>query len=94
MTPLSVWFARVLGVLGLGAALLVALRPLVLAGVSYSWASASVLLALQVLLSILLLYAAEQRRLGSDIAEKAFPAVVMAVLLWCCMFVYWLRQLA
>ena len=92
MKAMSVLVAKCIGVLGLASAALVLVHPVNLAGLEYSWKSASLLLALQVLLSCLLLYAAEQRRQGSEIAEKAFPAAVMAVVLWVCMFAYWLQQ--
>ena len=91
MKAVSVWGAKCAGVLGLATAALVLVHPLSVAGVIYSWKSASLLLAMQVLLSSLLLYVAEQRRQSKEIAEKAFPAVVMAVVLWLCMFAYWLQ---
>lgn len=94
MAAVSVLVAKSAGVLGLASAAVVLVHPLSLAGVSYSWQSAALLLAMQVLLSGLLLYVAEQRRRATELAEKAFPAVVMAVVLWLCMFAYWLAQTA
>ncbi len=90
MKSLTVGLTGGLGALGLALALLVMVHPLSVAGARYSWQDASLLLALQTLLSILLLYVAEQRRRDSEIANKAFSAVVAAVVLWACMFVYWL----
>lgn len=88
---LSVIVAKLLGVLGLALAALATVRPLVVGEQVYSWSASGVLLGLQVLLSMLLLYVAQQRQRGSDIAEKAYPAVIMALLLWLCMVLYWLR---
>lgn len=94
MKAVSVWLAKGVGVLGLASAALVLVHPVSVAGLEYSWKSASLLLGMQILLSGLLLYVAEQRRQSTEIAEKAFPAVVVAVLLWLCMFAYWFQQAA
>lgn len=91
MPSWSVVVAKTLGVVGLAVVALASVRPLMLGARSYSWSESGLLLGLQLLLSALLLYVAEQRRRGSDIADKAFPAVVMASLLWLCMLLYWLR---
>ena len=88
---LSVIVAKLLGVLGLGVAAVTSVRPIVIGELVYSWSASGLLLGLQLLLSILLLYVADQRQRGSDIAEKAYPAVIMALLLWLCMLLYWLR---
>ncbi|MBO6752615.1 MULTISPECIES: hypothetical protein [Spongiibacter] len=88
---LSVVIAKLLGVLGLALAALATVRPFVIGELVYSWSASGLLLGLQLLLSVLLLYVADQRQRGSDIAEKAYPAVIMALLLWVCMVLYWLR---
>ena len=88
---LSVIVAKLLGVFGLALAALATVRPLMVGGLVYSWSTSGLLLGLQLLLSALLLYVADQRQRGSEIAEKAYPAVIMALLLWLCMVLYWLR---
>ena len=43
----------------------------------------------QALVAAALVYASQQRLLGSEIGEKAYPAALVAYLLWACMMLRW-----
>lgn len=67
--------------------------PLSLAGVPYQWATASLLLALQWLVGAALMYTAVEKRRGTELGQKLFPASVMSVVLWLAMLSFWWRAL-
>ncbi len=68
------------------------LRPISIAEQSYGWHQASVLLMIQGLIASAMLYAARQKFAKADIADKAYPAVIVAYVLWLCMVWRWLGQ--
>lgn len=67
--------------------------PLSLAGAPYQWSSASLLLALQGVVGLALMYTAIEKRRGTELGQKLFPASVMSVVLWLAMLSFWWRSL-
>jgi hypothetical protein len=68
------------------------ISPISLAGHDYAWPQAAVLILIQGLVALAMLYVARQKFAGADIADKAYPAVVVAYVLWLCMVWRWLGQ--
>ena len=86
---------KVFAVFGLFNLLLIAavlFEPITINGHRYGFSQAAVLILIQGLIALAMLYAARQKFAGADIADKAFPAVLVAYGLWLCMVWRWLSQ--
>ncbi len=79
----------VFGLLNLLGLLVTAIFPFHVDGRLYSWPEAAGQMSLQALVAAALVYASQQRLLGSEIGEKAYPAALVAYLLWACMMLRW-----
>ena len=64
--------------------------PIQFKGISYSWQDAFFTTFLHAVVSLALAYAATERRAGTDIAQRIFPAALVSYLLWACMFWRWI----
>jgi hypothetical protein len=56
----------------------------------YGLKQAALLMAIHGLVSTAMIYASVQKKRGSDIGEKAYPAALMSYVLWLCMAMRWL----
>ncbi len=79
----------IVNLLLIGAALI---EPIAIAGHDYGWQQAAVLILIQALIALAMLYAAGQKLARADIADKAYPAVLVAYVLWLCMLWRWLAH--
>lgn len=87
----NLWIA--IGITLVAIPFLAMVLPMSLAGAAYTWSSAALLLALQWLVGGALLYAALEKRRGTELGDKLFPASVMSVVLWMAMLSFWWRSL-
>ncbi len=64
--------------------------PIGFRGVVYTWPEAFAMMILHGVVSAVLAYAAQQKRLATEIGDKAYPAALVSYLLWACMMWRWL----
>lgn len=79
----------VFGLLNLVALVALCFVPIHVGERLYSWPQAAGQMLLQALVAVALIYAGQQRLIGSDIGEKAYPAALVSYLLWACMMLRW-----
>ncbi|WP_373087514.1 hypothetical protein [Zhongshania sp.] len=82
----------VFGVINLFFIVVALVEPISLAEHDYAWPHAAVLILIQGLVALAMLYVGRQKFAAADIADKTYPAVVVAYVLWLCMVWRWLAQ--
>lgn len=63
--------------------------PVNFRGAVYAWPEAFAMMILHGVVSAVLAYAAQQKRLTTEIAHKVYPAALVSYLLWACMMWRW-----